>query len=49
MNKKTISYCTITLSIILILSGGYLSINYGNSYGLMLVGGILLLILRGRN
>ena len=48
MSKKSNLYSIIIISIILILLGGYLRINYGNSYGLILIGGITLLILRYR-
>ena len=46
MKRKSVIYLVIIVSIILILVGGYLRIYYGNSYGLMLLGMILLVILR---
>jgi hypothetical protein len=47
-NKKT-SICLIVMSaIILIIIGGYLRIYHGNSYGLMFIGGMILLFLRFR-
>jgi hypothetical protein len=48
MKNKTVIYLIIAIAIILILAGGCLKFNYGNSYGLMLVGGVTLLVLRYR-
>jgi hypothetical protein len=48
MKNKAVIYLIIAIAIILILAGGYLKFNYGNSYGLMFVGGIILLVLRYR-
>jgi hypothetical protein len=48
MNKKNIFYFILTSAIVLILIGGYLRIYHGNSYGLMFIGGMILLFLRFR-
>jgi hypothetical protein len=48
MNNKIVIYLIVVIAIILILAGGYLRIYQGNSYGLMLVGGIILLAIRYR-
>ena len=46
MKRKPVIYFVIVVSIILILVGGYLQINYGNSYGLIFIGGITLFFLQ---
>ena len=46
MKRKSAIYFVIIVSVILILAGGYLRINYGNSYGLIFIGGITLLFLQ---
>ncbi len=48
MKNKTVIYLIIASAVILILAGGYSKIYHGNSYGLILVGGVILLVLRYR-
>lgn len=46
MKRKSVIYLVIIVSIVLIIVGGYLRIYYGNSYGLIFIGGITLLFLQ---